>query len=167
VGAWLVAEERDRAYHGSDRVENPLQEKTSIRVPLLTLDVRVTQQFGVQAAATIPDITRTAIVQRPAGAVSFSETFSGVGDTSVLTWYRLRPRNRVNVVLNAGASLPTGRTERPMFRPELQEGNLVPMSRLQRGSGTLDPIVGMNIDRRFGMIVGFSSVAARLPRGRK
>lgn len=140
-----------------------MQERTRIRVPLLTLDVRVTDRFGVQAAATLPNITRTAIVPRPAGSLNFKETFSGVGDTSVLTWYRLRPINRWNVVINAGASLPTGRTETPRFREELQDGSLVPMSRLQRGTGTFDPIFGVNIDRRFGLVTAFTSVAARTP----
>ncbi len=67
--------------------------------------------------------------------------------------------------MNFGVSLPTGKTERPRFRPELKDGNLVPMSRLQRGSGTLDPIVGINLDRRIykGNFVTFGSVAARLP----
>lgn len=43
------------------------------------------------------------------------------------------------LVLNVGTSLPTARTEVPRSRDELQEGSLVPMSRLQRGSGTVDP----------------------------
>ena len=37
------------------------------------------------------------------------------------------------------------------------------MSRLQRGSGTLDPLFGVNVDRRFGTYTFFSSVAARAP----
>lgn len=163
LGAWLVAEDRDDAYDGSSEVDNPLQERTRIRVPLLTLDVRVTDRFGVQAAATLPNITRTAIVPRPGGSLDFKETFSGIGDTSLLGWYRLRPINRWNVVLNAGASLPTGRTETPRFRTELEDGSLVPMSRLQRGSGTFDPLFGVNVDRRFGLVTAFTSVAARTP----
>jgi hypothetical protein len=163
IGAWLVAEDRDRAYDGSQETPNPLQEKTAIRLPLLTIDVRVTEQFGIQATATIPDITRTAIVSRPAGVIHFEENFSGVGDTSVLGWYRFAPRNRWNIVLNAGASLPTGRTEVPRFRSELDEGSLVPVSRLQRGTGTFDPVLGANVDRRYGATSVFGSVAARMP----
>lgn len=163
VGAWVVSEDRDDAYDGSSQVENPMQERTQIRVPLVTLDVRITDRIGVQAAATLPNITRTAVVSRPTGALKFKETFSGVGDTSLVGWFRLRPINRWNVVLNAGASLPTGRTEPPRFREELVEGSLVPMSRLQRGSGTFDPLFGVNVDRRFGLITVFSSLAARAP----
>lgn len=163
IGAWLVAEDRDRAFRGSDEAENPLNEKTSIRVPILSVDVRFTDQVGMQIAATVPDITRTGLVSRPTGAVNFSETFRGLGDTSLLAWYRLAPMNRWNVVANFGASLPTGRTERPRFRAELLEGSLVPMSRLQRGSGTLDPLFGVNVDRRFGTYTFFSSLAARAP----
>jgi DNA-binding transcriptional MerR regulator len=71
--------------------------------------------------------------------------------------------NRWNVVANLGASLPRGRSERPRFCTELLEGSLVPMSRLQRGSGTLDPLFGVNVDRRFGTYTFFSSIAARVP----
>jgi hypothetical protein len=163
LGAWLVSEDRDTAYEGSDRTDNPLQEETTIRVPLLTLDVRVTRQFGIQSAATIPDITRTAVVPRPTGVLNYRENFRGIGDTSILGWYRLRPVHRWNMVVNFGASLPTGKTEQPRFRSELQAGNLVPMSRLQRGSGTLDPLFGVSLDRRVARVTVFSSVAARMP----
>jgi hypothetical protein len=162
-GAWLVAEDRDAAYDGSSEVDNPHQERTQIIVPLLTLDVRLTEQFGVQTAASIPDVTRTAIIPRPTGALNFRETFSGMGDTSVLAWYRLRPIHRWNVVLNFGSSLPTGKTETPRFRPELEGGSLVPMSRLQRGSGTFDPLFGFSLDRSFRPIIVFGSIAARAP----
>jgi len=163
LGAWLVAEDRNDAYDGSSEVDNPMQERTQIRVPLLTLDIRLTDRFGVQAAATVPNITRTAVLPRPTGSFNFKETFSGLGDTSMLGWYRLRPINRWNAVVNAGASLPTGKTETPRFRTELEDGSLVPMSRLQRGSGTFDPLLGLNVDRRFGLTTAFTSVAARVP----
>ena len=163
LGAWLLAEDRDRAYDGSGDSENPLQERTTIRVPLVTLDVRITPRLGVQAAASIPDITRTAVVPRPSGSLNFRENFSGLGDTSLLAWYRLPPKAGWNATLSAGVSLPTGRTETPRFAPELEDGSLVPMSRLQRGSGTLDPLAGVSIDRRTAVGTLFGSVAARLP----
>ncbi len=163
VGAWLVTEDRDVAYDGSRKVENPHQERTRIRLPLLTLDLRITDRFGVQAAATMPDVTRTAAIPRPTGTFDFRERFSGLGDTSLLGWYRLRPVQRWNIVVNVGASLPTGKTERPRFQQELQEGSLVPTSRLQRGSGTLDPLVGASVDRRFRPFAVFASAAARAP----
>ena len=163
VGAWIVAEERWTAYYGSREVDNPLQEKTTIRVPLLTADVRLTETFGVQAALTLPDITRTALVPRLTGPVNYRENFSGVGDISALGWYRLRPQRRWFPVVNFGVSLPTGKTERPRFRPELEGGNLVPMSRLQRGSGTVDPLFGLSIERRLRRLTMFGSVAARTP----
>jgi hypothetical protein len=159
IGAWLVAEDRDTAYDGSSETDNPLQERTTIRVPHFTVDVRFTEQLGIQAATTIPDITRTAVV----GSSSFEETFDGLGDTSLLGWYRLRPVHRWNVVLNFGTSIPTGKTEQPRFRPELEGGSLVPMSRLQRGTGTVDPLFGVNADRRVQSLTVFASVAARTP----
>jgi hypothetical protein len=163
LGVWLVSEDRDDAYDGSSKVDNPMQERTQIRVPLVTVDVRLTDRAGVQAAATVPNITRTAVVPRASGAINFEETFSGMGDTLLVSWYRLRPIRRWNVVMNAGASLPTGRTETPRFREELQDGSLVPMSRLQRGSGTFDPVFGLNVDRRVGLGTAFMSMAARTP----
>ena len=163
VGAWVVTEDRDRAFDGADEVDNPLRERTEIMVPLITVDLRLTDRFGVQAAATIPDVTRSAVISRPTGTITFSETFSGLGDTSVVGWYKARPVGRWYPVINVGASLPTGRTETPRFRSELQDGGLVPLSRLQRGSGTVDPLVGANVGRRFGKVTGFGSIAARLP----
>lgn len=129
----------------------------------MTVDVRITNQFGLQAAASIPDVTRSAVVPRPTGAFNFKETFRGMGDTAVLGWYRLRPVRSWYTVINGGASFPTGKTETPRFRPELESGSLVPMSRLQRGSGTFDPLFGLNVARRFEALTVFGSVAARIP----
>ncbi|MBI4474927.1 MAG: hypothetical protein HY646_19825 [Acidobacteria bacterium] len=125
----------------------------------------MTDRFGLQAGASIPDVTRSAVVSQPAGTLNFSETFNGLGDTSVLAWYRLPRLWGWNAMVNAGSSLPTGKTETPRFRSELRDGSLVPMSRLQRGSGTVDPIIGINVNRRVykGTIIAFGSLAARIP----
>jgi hypothetical protein len=163
IGAWLVTEDRDRAYDGSSEVDNPMRERTQITVPLLTVDIRLKERFGIQAAASVPDVTRSAVIPRASGAFDFSETFSGIGDTSVVGWYKLRPARQWYPVVNFGTSIPTGRTETPRFQSELQDGSLVPMSRLQRGSGTVDPLVGAHIGRRFGKATVFGSVAARIP----
>lgn len=163
VGAWLVTEDRDRAFDGSSEVENPMSERTRILVPLVTFDIGITRRFGVQAAATVPDVTRSAVIPRATGVTNFSETFSGLGDTSVLGWYRLPPVRRWTPLLNFGVSLPTGKTEEPRFRPELEDGSLVPMSRLQRGSGTVDPILGLNLNWGNDPWTRFVSVAARTP----
>ena len=61
LGAWLVAEDRGAAFDGSREVENPHRERTQIVVPLVTFDMRLTERFGVQAAATIPDSFRYAM----------------------------------------------------------------------------------------------------------
>jgi hypothetical protein len=37
------------------------------------------------------------------------------------------------------------------------------VSRLQRGTGTFDPLLGINVDRRFSHASAFGSVASRLP----
>jgi hypothetical protein len=140
-----------------------MQERTRILIPLVTFNVAITPRFGVQAATSIPDVTRSAVIPRATGAIDFSETFSGLGDTSVLGWYRLNPVRRWTPMLNLGVSLPTGKTERPRFRPELEDGNLVPMSRLQRGSGTVDPIVAVNLNWGNDPWTRFVSVAARTP----
>jgi hypothetical protein len=165
VGAWLVVEQRDRAFDESGEATNALREKTSIRVPVLTLDFRLTERFGIQAGASVPDVTRSALVSQPTGTLNYSETFSGLGDTSLLGWYRLPLLFGWTTMVNAGISVPTGKTETPRFRSELRDGSLVPMSRLQRGSGTVDPLVGVNVSRRVhhGTITTFASVAARTP----
>ncbi|MDQ3070591.1 MAG: hypothetical protein M3R55_12800 [Acidobacteriota bacterium] len=169
VSGWLVAEDRDTPYDGSTKTDNPLRERTKIRVWLLTADVRLATRSGVQVTATLPDVTRSAVVTRPTGEVfNFSENFSGLGDTSVIAWHRLPVRRGWNVTLNAGASLPTGKTETPKFRRDLSEGSLVPLSRLQRGTGTIDPLFGASVNRVFTGIIPpgvrvFASAAARVP----
>lgn len=155
IGAWFVSEDRDTPYDGSIETANLHDERTRIRVPLLTVDARITEQFGVQAALTLPDVTRT--------ATNFKETFSGLGDTSVIGWYRLRPLHRWYAVVNFGASLPTGKTERPRFKSELQDGDLVPLSRLQRGSGSVDPLFGASVTRAVQGATVFGNLAARAP----
>ena len=163
LGAWLVAEDRDTAFDGSDEVDNPLRERTRILLPLATFDVRLNSRAGLQVAATIPDVTRTAVIARPAGSFNYRENFRGLGDTSVLAWYRLRSIGRWSPMLNFGASLPTGKTQAPRFRPELDEGSLVPTSRLQRGSGTVDPVFGASLTRSREPWTQFASLAARTP----
>lgn len=168
IGAWLLAENRDTPYDGSTQTPNPLRERTTIRVWLLTSDLRLTTRAGVQISATVPDITRSAVVQQPTGVLNFSETFRGLGDTSVIGWYRLPANIGWNVTINGGVSLPTGKTERPRFRAILDEDSLVPVSRLQRGSGTFDPLIGVSANRVFSGIFPpgvrvFTSAAARLP----
>jgi len=163
IGAWLVGEDRDRAFDRSREVENPMRERTRIVLPLVTFDVRLNDRLGLQIAATVPDVTRTAVIQRPTGTVNFRENFSGLGDTSVLAWCRLQPVKRWYPVLNFGTSLPTGRTEAPRFRSQLDNGSLVPTSRLQRGSGTVDPIFGASLNKGRDPWTYFNSVAARLP----
>ncbi len=163
VGFWWLGEDRDRAFDGSSTAENALQERTRIRLPLLTVDLRLTPQTGIQAAVSFPDVTRSAVVPRPSGTVNFEEAFRGLGDTSVLGWYRLRPIKRWNVLVSYGTSIPTGKTERPRFRAELEEGSFVPISRLQRGSGTFDPLFGASVNRKLRRLTMFASLAARTP----
>lgn len=168
IGGWLVAEDRDTPYDGSTETDNPLRERTDIRVWLITADVRLAARSGMQITVALPDVTRSAIVTRPDGDIHFSETFRGLGDTSIVAWHRLPSRRGWNVTLNAGVSLPTGKTERPRFRQELEQDSLVPVSRLQRGSGTFDPLFGFSVNRVAASLLPpgvrvFASAAARVP----
>ncbi len=168
AGVWLLAENRDTPYDGSTETPNPLQERTRVRVLLLTGDVRLTMNMGLQISATIPDVTRSAVVNRPEGPLQFSETFRGLGDTSAIAWYRVPNSIGWNVTLNGGVSVPTGKTERPRFRNELEDDSLIPVSRLQRGSGTVDPLFGISANRAFSAIFPpgtrvFVTGAARVP----
>ena len=163
VSMWVIAERRSVVYHGSRREPNPLDEQTSITVPLATIDFRVTRRFGLQAATTIPLIARTGVVPVAAGAVPFRDEVRGLGDTVAGAWYRGGSPSRWSWTLNGGLSIPTGSTRQPRFRTELEEGSLVPMSRLQRGSGTWDPIVGAAAERPLAGGRWINSLTARIP----
>jgi hypothetical protein len=163
ISTWLVSEQRDTVYDGSTREENPLAERTSIHVPLVTVDFRIRPRVGVQASAAIPLISRTGIVPTPAGGRPFRDEVRGLGDMVVGAWYRTGAPSRWSVTFNAGASIPTGATRTPRFRDELDAGSLVPMSRLQRGSGTVDPIIGLSAEHPLAGGRWITSVAARTP----
>ena len=168
VSGWFVTEKRDTPYDGSTETPNPLQEQTRIRVWLLTADVRLGRMFGVQVTSTVPDVNRTAVVVRPTSVFNFSETFRGIGDTSVIAWRRYVTPAGWNITLNGGVSLPTGKTEQPRFRSELDDESLVPVSRLQRGTGTVDPVFGVSVNKIIYRIFPpgirwFASGAARVP----
>jgi hypothetical protein len=163
LSLWVISEERNIVYDGSARQSNPLEEITSIRVPLATIDFRVTTRFGLQAATTVPLIARTGVVQRPTGSLEFRDEVRGLGDTIIGAWYRGGAPRRWSWTLNGGLSIPTGSTRTPRFRAELEAGSLVPLSRLQRGSGTWDPIVGAAAEHPVAGGRWINSVAARLP----
>ena len=168
LSGWFLGEDRDTPYDGSDTTPNPLQERTRIRVWLVTADVRVGRMFGVQVTSTMPDVTRSAVVVRPTSTINFSETFRGIGDTSVIAWRRFVSPTGWNITVSGGASLPTGKTEQPRFKVELEEDSLVPVSRLQRGTGTVDPLIGVSANRVVARIFPpgvrvFANAAARVP----
>lgn len=163
VSTWVVSERRDTVYDGSRKEANPLDERTSITVPLVTMDFRITTRFGVQAATSMPLIARTGVVERASGPFAFRDEVRGLGDTVVGAWYRAGAPSRWSGTINAGLSIPTGSTRKPRFRSELQGGSLVPMSRLQRGSGTWDPIVGVSAERPIAGGRWVTSLAARTP----
>ena len=163
VATWVVTERRDRVYDGSAREDNPLNERTNIVVPLVSVDYRITPQFGVQAATAVPLIARTGIIQRATGASAFRDEVRGLGDTVVGAWYRDGSPGRWSWTINAALSVPTGKTRAPRFREELDNGSLVPLSRLQRGSGTWDPVLGLVVERPVGGGRWVTSVASRVP----
>jgi hypothetical protein len=168
ISGWFVGETRDTPFDGSTETPNPLQERTQIGVWLLTTDVRLGRLFGVQVTTTVPDVTRSAVVVLPTSTLHFSETFRGLGDTSVIAWRRIVTPTGWNITFNGGLSLPTGRIEQPRFRPELDDESLVPVSRLQRGTGTTDPVFGVSANRVVMRILPpgirlFASAAARVP----
>jgi hypothetical protein len=168
VSGWLVAETRDTPYDGSATTDNALQERTGIRVYLLTGDVRLAERMGLQFTVALPDVTRSAVVQTPSSTFQFSETFRGLGDTSVIAWRRMM-WGRWSAAVNGGVSLPTGETEMPRFRGiDGDSGSLIPASRLQRGTGTFDPIIGVSANRLVNRFFNqgfraFVTSAARLP----
>src|SRR5688572_20684804 len=93
VATWLVSETRDDVYDGSTRGDNPLQEKTSIAVPLISIDFRITPKLGLQASTAIPLVARTGVVQRATGSTAFRDEVRGLGDTTVGAWYRMSTKS--------------------------------------------------------------------------
>ena len=162
VGTWVISERRNVVYDGSTREGNPLDEETAIDVPLLSLDARLTPRLGLQFATAIPLIVRTGTVQRASGPFGFRDEVRGLGDTTAGVWYR-RTHRGLTWTLNGGMSIPTGSARKPVFRPELQDGSLVPMSRLSRGSGTWDPLLGLAVEQQVAGGRWVSSLAARMP----
>jgi hypothetical protein len=163
VGTWVLNERRDRVYDGSTPEDNPLDERTSITVPIVSVDYRITPKLGVQASTAVPLIARTGVVQRDSGNIQFRDAVRGVGDSIAGVWYRSGSPSRWSWTLNAALSIPTGSTRAPRFRDQLDNGSLVPLSRLQRGSGTWDPVVGLVAEHPVQGGRWVTSVAARLP----
>src|SRR5262245_6661579 len=88
LSTWLIAEDRNTVYNGTQEEENPLSEETSIAVPMVSVDYRVTERFGLQALTVVPFIARTGVVQLPSGPFSFRDEIRGLGDTVAGAWYR-------------------------------------------------------------------------------
>ena len=163
VSTFVIAERRDTVYDGSRREDNPLDERTAITVPVISFDFRVTPRFGLLTSTVIPLIARTGIVHRSSGDTPFRDEVQGLGDTVIGGWYRGGAPSRWTWTLNAGLSVPTGKTRAPRFRSEMADGSLVPLSRLQRGSGTVDPIVGFSAEYPLSGGRWVSNLAARTP----
>ena len=163
ISSFVVSESRDTVYDGSARGDNSLGERTSITVPILMVDYRVSTRLGLQVSTTVPYIARTGVVHQSGGDLAFRDAVHGLGDTNVVGWYHGGNPLRWHWTVSAGLSLPTGDTRPPRFRAELSEGSLVPLSRLEAGSGTVDPTVGLSVEHKLhgGRLV--SSLAARLP----
>ena len=163
IASWVVTERRDRVYNGSDEDTNPLNERTAITVPIVSVDYRITPKLGVQMSTAVPFIARTGVVPRASGDVPFRDEVRGLGDTVVGAWYRDGSPGRWSWTINGALSVPTGATRAPRFRDELEGGSLVPLSRLQRGSGTWDPVLGAVMEHPLAGGRWVTSIAARLP----
>ena len=87
LGTFVVTERRKTVYDGSHREDNPLSERTSITVPIVSLDFRFTHRFGIQGSTTIPLIARTGVVPRALGDLPFRDEVRGLGDTVLGGWY--------------------------------------------------------------------------------
>jgi hypothetical protein len=162
---WLVLERRDRVYDGGAREANPLDERTSIAIPLATVEYRLTPRVGLQASVGIPFIARTGVVSRPTGDTAFRDEVRGLGDLVAGAWYRGGSSGRWGWTVNAAFPMPTGATRASRFRNELDAGSLVPLSRLQRGTGTWDPVFGVSLERAVAGGRWVSSAAVRTPIG--
>lgn len=79
ISTFVISERRDIVYDGSQRGDNPLDEHTSITVPVVSVDFRVTPRFGPQGSTAIPFIARTGIVRHDSGDLPFRDEVRALG----------------------------------------------------------------------------------------
>ena len=163
IGVWFATEHQ--AASPATSVEmNRFGERVAVRGWLVVCTVRVSTHAGLHISSHFPSITGIALRDDQLQGETFR--IAGWGDTSIIGWYRFPSTSSWHVTMNVGASLPTGRPTAPHFNPRFPVQSLVPLSTLQAGSGTVDPVLGGSLNwqqQDSSRTKVFFAAAARLP----
>mgnify|MGYP001242788635 CR=1 FL=1 len=181
-------EVKDRSYRGRDRVENDFSEDLYVNRASATLRIGFARDWAAELGLThvhfsynltppggrrtkrvfsgLGDTTllvgrRIALADEAADALPFRETAYTVLDADRDAARDDAPRRRVaSLSIWAGASLPTGRAERPDPRLVTRD---VSVTNLQTGTGTFDPALRARLDLPGERVDWFVEAGARVP----
>ncbi|MFT7620351.1 MAG: hypothetical protein ACI97A_004008 [Planctomycetota bacterium] len=166
IATWGTWEKRDQLYVGNDRENDPFDESVEITRALLELE------YAIESNLTVSAIFSHVWIKRKVPGANLKEDISGLGDTLLLfkwtvfdtgvpeeeqlEWLAKEARWRIRV--DFGASLPTGKTRTPSLA---SAGT--PVSLLQAGSGTVQPLLGVGVRADWGGLAATLDVQSRLP----
>lgn len=165
AGLRLRLQERDHLFLGEDEAENVLGETVDINEILLDLEYGLSRDWSV--SVTIPYLE----IDREIRAMGVHTRRSGFGDMIALLhwtpWQNGEPKTGdgwlsstpvTSLRLDFGLSLPTGEAEPPV----LDMGG-TPVSLLQTGTGTFDPVLGAGLRADWGGLACTLDTGALLP----
>lgn len=154
--SWSLWEERGEIYLGNAHRTDTIDERVSIFQTTLTAERALSDQWAV--SFDLP----YRVIRRRIGTTGLNQHFEGFGDFSTLLNYEAPFGNGKDPSwrwgFDAGLSWPTGEIE----RPSLDSGG-APLSTLQLGTGTVDPLLGLRLGRRAGPWDAYAHLSAKLP----
>lgn len=165
VSAWSLLEHRDRLVIGDQTFPNALGEEVRIQRHFVDLQYIIDEEWSVSATLSYIDI------RRKLAAAGLNERISGVGDTLVAVHWTpiqedlpegadlsafLQPL-RWRLGLTGGWTIPTGQPRQVLGAPG------VPMSLLQTGSGTFQPVLGISARADWGGLAATGDAWLTLP----
>jgi hypothetical protein len=165
VSAWSLLENRDRLVIGDQTAPNALGEEVRIQRHFVDLQYIIDEEWSVSATLSYVDI------RRKLAAAGLREKISGVGDTLVAVhWTPIKddlPEDadlgaflqplRWRLGLTGGWTIPTGQPRQIAGSPG------VPMSLLQTGSGTFQPVLGISARADWGGLAATGDAWFTLP----
>jgi hypothetical protein len=115
---------------------------------------------------TVPYIQqKTDHVSSVAGFEKFGIRTDGIGDISVNASYALKPKGTHHLMANFGISIPSGSIDEKGDTPSPGTRNQLPYT-MQLGSGTFDPLFGINYVRNAGRIIWGGGLQGKVRLGR-
>lgn len=153
---WSLWEERGELYLGNSHRTDTIDERVSIFQTTLSAERALDDRLSV--AFDLP----YRVIRRRINATGLSQHFEGFGDFSTLLKYEAPfgsdPQSPWRWGFDAGLSWPTGE----IGRPSLDPGG-APLSTLQLGTGTVDPLLGLRLGRHAGSWDAYAHLSAKLP----